>query len=101
MRDEKDRVEVKRSRCPRLGSERPPPHGKISSAVGEKTGHRWKQIDPDRLAEYKKHATINLERYKKEWKYTLVATASCRGSREQLKAIVDEETKAKYFAQVE
>jgi hypothetical protein len=98
--DEKDKVENKKVVVPSSRKRKRQPHGKISfEKMAQVIGRRWKQIDPDRLAEYKKHANIDLKRYKKEMEvYLLRQRQGLEESREQLESTVDEETKAKYFA---
>jgi hypothetical protein len=100
--DEKDKVENKKVVVPSSRKRRRPPHGKISfEKMAQVIGRRWKQIDPDRLAEYKKHASTDMKRYKKEMEvYLLRQRQGLEESREQLESTVDEETKAKYFASV-
>jgi hypothetical protein len=98
--DEKDKIENKKVALPSSRKRKRQPHGKISfEKMAQVIGRRWKQIDPDRLAEYKKHANTDLKRYKKEMEvYLLRQRQGLEESREQLESTVDEETKAKYFA---
>lgn len=98
--DEKDKAENKKVVGPSSRKRKRQPHGKISfEKMAQVIGRRWKQIDPDRLAEYKKHANTDLKRYKKEMEvYLLRQRQGLEESREQLESTVDEETKAKYFA---
>jgi hypothetical protein len=98
--DEKDKVVEKKVVVPSSRKRKRQPHGKISfEKMAQVIGRRWKQIDPDRLAEYKKHANTDLKRYKKEMEvYLLRQRQGLEESREQLESTVDEETKAKYFA---
>jgi hypothetical protein len=98
--DEKDKVEDKKVVVPSSRKRKRQPRGKISfEKMAQVIGRRWKQIDPDRLAEYKKHANTDLKRYKKEMEvYLLRQRQGLEESREQLESTVNEETKAKYFA---
>lgn len=51
----------------RRGSGPRPPHGKIGFENLAKTiGKRWKSLEPDRLAHYKKLASEDMERYKRQ-----------------------------------
>jgi hypothetical protein len=98
--DEQDKVEDKIVVVPSSRKQKRKPHGKISfEKMAQVIGRRWKQIDPDRLAEYKKLASTDLQHYKKKMEvYLLRQSQGLEESREQLESTVDEETKAKYFA---
>ncbi len=98
--DEQDKVEDKIVVVPSSRKQKRKPHGKISfEKMAQVIGRRWKQIDPDRLAEYKKLASTDLQHYKKKMEvYLSRQSQGLEESREQLESTVDEETKAKYFA---
>ena len=84
--------EIKRKR-------RKKPHGKIGfEEMAKEIGARWKDIDPEMLAEYKKRAEEDKKRYKEELAAFMASQRKdVEDAREKLEATVSEETRKEYF----
>jgi hypothetical protein len=77
-------------------------HGIGFEEMAKKIGKKWKQIDPDRLAEYKRRAEEEKKKYKAELAiYEEEQRMGLEATRQQLLSTVSEETKRLYLNRAE